>query len=186
MHAGILSLIFVTKDIISILQFICCSNCFILPLQPVLYKFIHLIVQRFILFPSLTRQPEICPQFENLKSLTMRECWNQLSFLQYLMRGGGRMRLAHFKISSDYIQQETHDLHEPSIVIDLLLSLRGLNQLHLMFSNVWGTFSGVHQAIRHHQATLRSFIYHERQLLPIHDNGIFYPRRSRCDPSVDS
>lgn len=32
-------------------------------------------------------------------------------------------------------------------------------------------------AIRHHWATLKSFIYHERQLIPIDDNSLFEDNR---------
>ena len=103
----------------------------------------------------------------------MRECSNQVPFLRYLARADAEVRLLHFEVSSDYLCQERPDCDEPLMIIDFLVSFRGLERLHLKFSNLWGTLPGVHQAIRHHQATLRSLIYHERQLVPIHTGSLF-------------
>ncbi|KAF3002198.1 hypothetical protein E8E15_000126 [Penicillium rubens] len=54
-----------------------------------------------------------------------------------------------------------------------LCSFRGLQHLHLRLSNFPSSKSHIQDTIQHHQTTLKSLVYHERQLAPIDANGLF-------------
>lgn len=54
-----------------------------------------------------------------------------------------------------------------------LCSFRGLQHLHLRLSNFPSSKSHIQDTIRHHQTTLKSLVYHERQLAPIDADGLF-------------
>ncbi|KAJ5837640.1 uncharacterized protein N7525_002828 [Penicillium rubens] len=111
--------------------------------------------------------------FYSLRSLTLRDCPNQLHLVQLLSWSQKPLRLTHFEFSFDYL------LHEPgegcglSAVMRFLCSFRGLQHLHLRLSNFPSSKSHIQDTIQHHQTTLKSLVYHERQLAPIDADGLF-------------
>jgi hypothetical protein len=111
--------------------------------------------------------------FYSLRSLTLRDCPNQLHLVQLLSWSQKPLRLTHFEFSFDYL------LHEPgegcglSAVVRFLCSFRGLQHLHLRLSNFPSSKSHIQDTIQHHQTTLKSLVYHERQLAPIDADGLF-------------
>ena len=63
-------------------------------------------------------------------------------------------------------------------LVDFLLSLDGLKQLHPRLSDFTNT-SQIQLAIEKNRPTLESFAYHERGLLHIDDKGLFEDNRDR-------
>ncbi|CAG8064698.1 unnamed protein product [Penicillium salamii] len=111
--------------------------------------------------------------FENLRVLKLRDCPNQLQLLGNLSRCQIPMRLEHFESCLDFQLQDPVGDHDFSAFVDFLLSFHGLQRLHLRLSNLPSTESRIQDVIRHHQSTLETIIYHERQLAPLDDDGLF-------------
>lgn len=115
--------------------------------------------------------------FCGLRSLSLSHCPNQLRFLSLMSKAPGRIRLDSFEGCFDLLQ----DNHRHANAInEFLLSFRGLRDLHLHLSNFPALGSAFMDAIYAHRDTLRSFVYHERQLAPLGDSGLF---EEQCDVS---
>ncbi|KAF4768016.1 hypothetical protein HAV15_002970 [Penicillium sp. str.  len=111
--------------------------------------------------------------FYSLRSLTLRDCPNQLHLVQLLYWSQKPLRLTHFEFSFDYLLHEPGEGCSLSAVVRFLCSFRGLQHLHLRLSNFPSSKSHIQDTIRHHQTTLKSLVYHERQLAPIDADGLF-------------
>ncbi|KXG45117.1 uncharacterized protein PGRI_096040 [Penicillium griseofulvum] len=111
--------------------------------------------------------------FCSLRALTLRDCPNQLCLLQLLSRSQKPLQLEHFETSFDFLLHETGEGRSLSSVVRFLRSFRGLQHLHLRLSNFPASESRIQDAIKHHQTTLKSLVYHERQLAPIDEEGLF-------------
>jgi hypothetical protein len=111
--------------------------------------------------------------FYSLRSLTLRDCPNQLHLVQLLSWSQKPLRLTHFEFSFDYLLHEPGEGNSLSAVVRFLCSFRGLQHLHLRLSNFPSSKSHIQDTIRHHQTTLKSLVYHERQLAPIDADGLF-------------
>lgn len=130
-------------------------------------------------FPSALIQDRQLSSFCNLRALTLRDCPNQLYFLQSLARTRNPFLLHHFELCSDFLRESQGQLTFIAIV-EFLLSFRGLQHLHLKVSNFPRLLPGFHDAIQHHQSTLQSLLFHERRLVSI-DEGLFEELRD-VDP----
>ena len=119
------------------------------------------------LLPGVQQSP-----FRALQALTLRDCPNELHFLQLLARSSRPVSLRRFEISSDYLRESGEPLAFIAIV-EFLLSFRGLQYLYLKVSNVPQPLPGLDDAIHHHQSTLRGLVFHERQLMAIDSERIF-------------
>ncbi|KAJ5230968.1 hypothetical protein N7489_011676 [Penicillium chrysogenum] len=126
---------------------------------------------------KVTLPPDISSEhdaiFYSLRALTLRDCPNQLRLVQLLSRSQKPLRLTHFEFSFDYLLHEPGEGRSLSAVVRFLSSFRGLQHLHLRLSNFPASKSHIRDAIRHHQSTLKSLVYHERQLAPIDADGLF-------------
>ncbi|KAJ5500669.1 hypothetical protein N7453_009720 [Penicillium expansum] len=111
--------------------------------------------------------------FCSLRALTLRDCPNQLRLLQLLSRSQKPLQLQHFETSLDFLLHESGDGRSLSAVVRFLRSFRGLQHLHLRLSNFPASESRIQDAIKHHQTTLKSLVYHERQLAPIDEDSLF-------------
>jgi hypothetical protein len=56
---------------------------------------------------------------------------------------------------------------------EFLLSFTGLRHLRLKLSNLPECGNSVRDVFRHHTATLETIVYHERQLQPMDNEGLF-------------
>jgi hypothetical protein len=65
--------------------------------------------------------------------------------------------------------------------VDFLLSFKGLRHLHLKLANISGT-EHIKVGVQQHHSTLKSFVYHERSLAAIDNEGIF--EETRDDTAV--
>jgi hypothetical protein len=124
-------------------------------------------------FPDLEWKGGAPSLFYRLRKLTLRHCVNQLQLLRSLARSAGALRLRHVEVCSDDLLQGPTDPSASLAVIDFLLAFRGLQHLHLQVSNFPLSLPGFHDAVRHHQSTLQSIIYHERRLVPIDNDWTF-------------
>ncbi|OGE46739.1 hypothetical protein PENARI_c124G04245, partial [Penicillium arizonense] len=126
---------------------------------------------------KVTLPPDISSErdaiFYSLRALTLRDCPNQLRLVQLLSRSQKPLRLTHFEFSFDYLLHEPGEGRSLSAVVRFLCSFRGLQHLYLRLSNFPASKSHIQDAIRHHQSTLKSLVYHERQLAPIDADGLF-------------
>ncbi|KAJ5365277.1 hypothetical protein N7517_008163 [Penicillium concentricum] len=85
-----------------------------------------------------------------------------------------QQRLARLSlITDDLLLHEPGDGRSLSSVIRFLRSFRGLQHLHLRLSNFPTSESRIQDAIKHHQTTFKSLVYHKRQLAPIGEDGLF-------------
>ncbi|KAI3111404.1 hypothetical protein CBS147330_9921 [Penicillium roqueforti] len=107
-----------------------------------------LALSRVTLPPNLSSENSSI--FCSLRALTLRDCPNQLRLLQLLSRSQKPLQLEHFETSLDFL------LHEPG------------DGPYFPASE-----SRIQDAIKHHQTTLKSLVYHERQLAPIGEDGLF-------------
>lgn len=110
--------------------------------------------------------------FCSLRSLTLLDCPNQLRLLRSLSRTSP-IQLDYFEICVDFLLDKPGEEHDSAAVVLFLRSFRGLRHLHLKLSNFPASEPRMQDAIRHHRPTLESLIYHERQLMPIDDDGFF-------------
>ncbi|KAJ6033836.1 hypothetical protein N7460_000247 [Penicillium canescens] len=109
--------------------------------------------------------------FLNLRVLKLRDCPNQLQLLGSMSRCQKALRLEQFEACFDF--QLHHQVRDFSALVDFLLSFHGLRHLHLRLFNFPSSESRMKDAIQHHQPTLETFIYHERQLASLDDDGLF-------------
>jgi hypothetical protein len=130
-----------------------------------------LALSRVTLPPNLSSENSSI--FCSLRALTLRDCPNQLRLLQLLSRSQNPLQLEHFETSLDLLLHEPGDGCSLSAVVRFLRSFRGLQHLHLRLSNFPASESRIQDAIKHHQTTLKSLVYHERQLAPIGEDGLF-------------
>ncbi|GLA26512.1 hypothetical protein AnigIFM63326_003672 [Aspergillus niger] len=119
------------------------------------------------LLPGVQQSP-----FHALQALTLRDCPNELHYLQLLARSSRPVSLRHFEISSDYLRESGERLAFIAIV-EFLLSFRGLQYLYLKVSNFPQLLPGLDDAIHHHRSTLRGLVFHERRLMAIDSERIF-------------
>lgn len=119
------------------------------------------------LIPGAQQSP-----FRSLQALTLRDCPNELHFLQFLARSSTPIFLRHFEISSDYLREPGEPVTFIAI-IEFLLSFRGLQYLYLKISNFPRLLPGLDDAIDHHRSTLRGLVFHERRLTAIDSERIF-------------
>lgn len=93
--------------------------------------------------------------------------------MQLLSRSQKPLQLEHFEPSFDFLLHETGEGRSLSSVVRFLRSFLGLQHLHLRLSNFPASESRIQDAIKHHQTTLKSLVYHERQLASIDKDGLF-------------
>ncbi|CAG8282413.1 unnamed protein product, partial [Penicillium salamii] len=117
--------------------------------------------------------PSDCLIFRNLRVLKLRDCPNQFRLLGNLSRCQIPLRLEQFESCLNFQLQDPVGDDDFSAFIDFLLSFHGLQHLHLRLSNLPSIESRIQDVIRHHQSTLETIIYHERQLAPLDNDGLF-------------
>ncbi|KAL2841287.1 hypothetical protein BJX68DRAFT_278660 [Aspergillus pseudodeflectus] len=122
------------------------------------------------LFPSSFRDDRTRPDLDGYslltsltlsRALTLRDCPNELHFLQLLARSSRPVSLQYFEISSDYLRESGERLAFIAIA-EFCLSFQGLQYLYLKISNFPQFLPGLDNTIRHHQSTLRGLIFHEQ------------------------
>ncbi|KAI3120536.1 hypothetical protein CBS147326_9420 [Penicillium roqueforti] len=123
--------------------------------------------------------------FRALQALTLRDCPNDLRFLQFLARSSTPVSLRHFEISSDYLRESGERLAFIAIV-EFLLSFQGLEYLYLKISNFPQSLPGLDDAIHHHQSTLRGLAFHERRLMAINSEQTFEELRDDVTVTLPS
>ncbi|KAJ6081434.1 hypothetical protein N7499_006308 [Penicillium canescens] len=123
-------------------------------------------------------RPKDARIFGSLKSLILRNCTNQITFMNSISRTPGAMQLEHLEFCYDSLQGYGED-RDVSPLVDFLLSLEGLKHLHLKLSNFCNT-SQIQQAIEKHLSSLKSLAYHERGLVSIDDEGLFEDVRDKA------
>lgn len=116
--------------------------------------------------------------FCSLKSLTLRECANELAFLKCLSRTQHGVRLLRFEFCSDSLFHGVNESRDVNLkpLTDFLVSFQGLRNLHLKLSN-FSNEPQIQNAIAHHCSTLESLAYHERQLVSVGEEGLFEETR---------
>ncbi|KAF7589640.1 hypothetical protein BBP40_004013 [Aspergillus hancockii] len=124
-------------------------------------------------FPDLISLGAAPSLFHRLQKLTLRDCDNQLQVLRTLTQSAESLRLRHLEMCNDDLLQGPSDPSASLAIIEFLLSFQGLQHLHLRVSNFPQSVPGLQDAVRHHQSTLQSLIYHERQLVPIDNDRTF-------------
>lgn len=140
--------------------------------EPNAYSLLTSLTLSRVSFPN-ARLPGVQQSpFRALQALTLRDCPNELHFLQLLARSPRPVSLRHFEISSDYLRESGERLAFIAIV-EFLLSFRGLQYLYLKISNFPQLLPGLDDAIHHHHATLRGLVFHERRLMAIDSERIF-------------
>lgn len=123
-------------------------------------------------------RPKDASIFGSLQSLTLRDCASQITFLGSFSLSQSTMRLVNFEFCYDSVLHDHDEAPDVSPLVDFLLSLEGLKNLHLKLSNFSNT-SQVQLAILKHLPTLESLAYHERGLLAIDDEGLFEDVRDK-------
>jgi hypothetical protein len=111
--------------------------------------------------------------FCSLRALTLRDCPNQLYLLRCLCQAPCPLRLEHFEACMDPLLFEPGEDRDFHALVDFIFSVRGLKSLYLKLTNFPTKDVTVQHAIRHHQSTLRSLVYHERQLERIDNDRLF-------------
>lgn len=115
--------------------------------------------------------------FGSLQSLILRNCTNQITFIDSISRSRHTMQLERLEFCYDSVHED--EGCDVSPLVDFLLSIKGLKHLYLKLSNFLDT-SQIQLAIEKHQPTLKSLAYHERGFLPIDDEGLFEDVRDRA------
>ena len=110
-----------------------------------------------------------------LRYLTLRGCAYQLDFLQSLARSRQPLKLKSFELCFDGIQEP--DIANPHAVVEFLTSFSGLEYLHLLISNTFIPMHWFRGPILHHRRSLKSLIYHERDLISIDTESLFEETR---------
>ncbi|CRL31280.1 Cyclin-like F-box [Penicillium camemberti] len=130
-----------------------------------------------LLLSKVTLPPDLSSEgismFCALRALTLRDCPNQLLLLELLSQSRKPLQLEHFEISYDFLLHEPGEGRRYSAIARFLRSFRGLQHLHIRLSNFPASKSRIEDAIRHHRTTLKSLVYHERQLAPVDEDGLF-------------
>lgn len=111
--------------------------------------------------------------FRSLRSLTLRDCSNQLNLLRWLSRPPTSPQLEHVELCIDYLLFEPGEDCAFDALVEFLFSFQGLKSLHLKLSNFPTWEFPLQNAIRHHRSSLKRLVYHERQLEQIDDAGLF-------------
>lgn len=126
---------------------------------------------------AFTRKYEMTTQAFNvagLRYLTLRGCAYQLAFLQSLARSRQPLKLKSFELCFDGIQEP--DIANPHAVVEFLTSFSGLEYL-LLISNTFIPMHWFRGPILHHRRSLKSLIYHERDLISIDTERLFQETR---------
>jgi hypothetical protein len=133
--------------------------------------------------------PDDILTFSGLCSLSLYHCTNQLPFLSSLSKERGGIRLVCFEGCFDILKDDHRYMNALS---EFLLSFRGLQNLHLHLSNFPPLGAAFVEAIHGHHHTLKSLVYHERQLVPLDDSGLFEEDRDvnptwveKCDHTIN-
>jgi hypothetical protein len=130
---------------------------------------------------KVTLSPDLSSEgssmFCALRALTLRDCPNQLLLLDLLSRSQKPLQLEHFEISFDFLLHEAGEGRSYPAIARFLRSFRGLQHLNMRLSNFPASKSRIEDAIRHHRTTLKSLVYHERQLAPVDEDGLFEDNR---------
>lgn len=140
-------------------------------------------------FPSELLASTRTLSFQSLQELRLLQCDNQLHFLWLLAQMGSPPPLKWLEINSDLFHESDNRLVYIAIV-ELLLSFRGLQHLHIKLANFPRFLPGFQEAILHHRSSLRSLSFHERQLIAVDEEGLFEdirdvsPRWTRDIPQV--
>ncbi|KAJ5640339.1 uncharacterized protein N7484_008201 [Penicillium longicatenatum] len=116
--------------------------------------------------------------FCQLQSLKLRDCANDVKLLGFLSRFQTTMRLRLFEFCCDTVLHYNSENSEVNLLVDFLLSFKGLKHLHLKLSN-FSDVSQVEIGITNHRSTLESLIYHDRELVSIDDEGLFEDTRDQ-------
>lgn len=127
---------------------------------------------------AFTRKYEMTAQAFNvagLRYLTLRGCAYQLAFLQSLAQSRQPLNLKSFELCFDGIQEP--DIANPHAVVEFLTSFSGLEYLHLLVSNTFISTHWFRDLILHHRRSLKSLIYHERDLISIDTERLFEETR---------
>lgn len=126
--------------------------------------------------PRNVRPKDACI-FSSLRSLILRNCTNQITFLDSISRTRRALQLEHLEFCYDSLQDDED--RDVTPLVDFLRSLEGLKHLHLKLSNFLNT-SQIRLAIEKHRSSLKSLAYHERSLVPIDDEGLFEDVRDKA------
>lgn len=149
------------------------------------YPLLTLLTLSRVSFPSALLPGVQQSPFRALQALTLRDCPNDLRFLQLLARSSTPVSFRHFEISSDYLRESGGRLEFVAIV-EFLLSFRGLQYLYLKISNFPQFLPGLDDAIHHHQSTLRGLVFHERRLMAINSEQTFEELRDDVTVTLPS
>lgn len=110
-----------------------------------------------------------------LRSLTLRGCAHQCEFLQALARSRQALQLKEFELCSDELDEtNVQSIHATA---EFLLSFTGLESIHLQMSNTGYTMQYLKNPILHHRYSLQNLVYHERELAPLSNDGLFEETR---------
>jgi hypothetical protein len=90
------------------------------------------------------------------------------------------VQLTFFEACFDSLRDESGGNGGFVIVSQFLCSFRGLQHLHLRLSNYVVTDTLIQESIQSHLPTLKSLLYHERQLMSIDGNGLFAGDHDVC------
>ncbi|KAJ5766705.1 uncharacterized protein N7511_004321 [Penicillium nucicola] len=110
----------------------------------------------------------------SLRALSIRDCPNQLRFLNFLSHSKDTLQLKLFEFVCDNLLDGLGQDVSPAL--KFLVSFRGLRHLYLKLSN-FEEPPRIDSVIKHHQDTLESLSYHERRLVPLDDEGLFEEER---------
>ncbi|KAL6229429.1 hypothetical protein BDW75DRAFT_249675 [Aspergillus navahoensis] len=129
------------------------------------------------LFPSSFRDDCAQPDLDSYSLLTLwtlsrilfpstdlRDCPNNLCFLQLLAQSSTPVSLHYFEISSDYLRELGERL----------------------ISNFPQFLPGLDNAIHHHQSTLRGLVFHEHRLMAVDSKQIFEELRDYVTVTLPS
>ncbi|CAG8244243.1 unnamed protein product [Penicillium salamii] len=130
-----------------------------------------------LLLSKVTLPPDLSSEgssmFCALRALTLRDCPNQLLLLQFLSQSQKPLQLEHFEVSFDFLLHAPGEGRGFPAIARFLRSFRGLQHLNMRLSNFPASKSCIEDAIRYHRTTLKSLVYHERQLAPVDEDGLF-------------
>ncbi|KAJ5216826.1 hypothetical protein N7468_009834 [Penicillium chermesinum] len=118
----------------------------------------RLSLSRITLPPLL--DPPAASILTSLEELILRDCPNELDFLDGLALSTTSMRIQRFELSIAETPGRGEHEREIRPLMSFLLSFRGLIQLNLRLSRL-RNMQQIHSAIAHHRSSLKGLVYHE-------------------------
>lgn len=138
-------------------------------------RLLHLGLSKALLQQRL--EPAISFNLGKLRSLSLRNCRNDLQFIKSLSQCSDSLQIQSFEFCSDVLLYDCPLVGNHSLVA-FLNSFTGLRHLQLRLSNFTGK-DDLEAAISHHRSSLRSLVHHERELQDIDAEGLFRETRDR-------